>query len=115
VGFDWVQRVGGAQGLCAVQAPHANTSQRAELLRLAYLWESGRDPEFSVVVCGRTGHRSFLSGVSAGIYGNDSTVAFEGLEGTGKPQRVSFYYQNTDDMGFGGRLSGTPERIGGSW
>jgi hypothetical protein len=30
----------------------------------------------------------------AGIYGNDSTVTFSGIEGTGKPQWVSFYYQS---------------------
>ena len=35
--------------------------------------------------------------------------------GTGKPQWVSFYYQNTDDMGFGDQPGGTPDRIGGSW
>lgn len=39
--------------------------------------------------------------IVTGIYGNDSTVTFEGIEGTGKDQWVSFYYQNTDDMGFG--------------
>ena len=51
----------------------------------------------------------------AGIYGNDSTVTFTGIEGSGKPQWVSFYYQNTDDMGFGDQPDGTPDRIGGSW
>lgn len=50
-----------------------------------------------------------------GIYGNDSTVTFSGIEGTGKPQWVSFYYQNIDDMGFGDQPGGTPDRIGGSW
>ncbi|KAH8161625.1 hypothetical protein CIB48_g6614, partial [Xylaria polymorpha] len=39
--------------------------------------------------------------IITGIYGNDSTVTFHGIEGTGKPQWVSFYYQNTDDMGYG--------------
>ncbi|KAM0090131.1 hypothetical protein ACP6JD_006535 [Aspergillus fumigatus] len=55
--------------------------------------------------------------ILTGIYGNDSTVTFEGIEGTGKPQWVSFYYQNTDDMGFGDQLpaGGSPDRIGGSW
>jgi hypothetical protein len=33
--------------------------------------------------------------ILTGIYGNDSTVTFEGIEGTGKPQWVSFYYQST--------------------
>ncbi|KIA75513.1 hypothetical protein HK57_00012 [Aspergillus ustus] len=53
--------------------------------------------------------------ILTGIYGNDSTVTFENIEGTGKPQWVSFYYQNTDDMGFGDQPGGTPDRIGGSW
>ncbi|KAL5334691.1 glycosyl hydrolase [Aspergillus crustosus] len=53
--------------------------------------------------------------ILTGIYGNDSTVTFEGIEGTGKPQWVSFYYQNTDDMGFGDQPGGTPDRIGGAW
>ncbi|KAE8149212.1 glycosyl hydrolase [Aspergillus avenaceus] len=53
--------------------------------------------------------------ILTGIYGNDSTVTFEGIEGTGEPQWVSFYYQNTDDMGFGDQPGGSPDRIGGSW
>ncbi|KAK7056361.1 hypothetical protein VNI00_002915 [Paramarasmius palmivorus] len=53
--------------------------------------------------------------IIAGIYGNDSTVTFEGIEGSGKPQWVSFYYQNTDDMGFGDQPGGSPDRIGGKW
>ncbi|RDW84775.1 glycoside hydrolase family 43 protein [Coleophoma cylindrospora] len=53
--------------------------------------------------------------IATGVYGNDSKVTFEGIEGTGKPQWVSFYYQNTDDMGFGDQPGGTPDRIGGSW
>ncbi|KFY68544.1 hypothetical protein V496_01005 [Pseudogymnoascus sp. VKM F-4515 (FW-2607)] len=53
--------------------------------------------------------------ILTGISGNDSTVTFEGIEGTGKPQWVSFYYQNTDDMGFGDQPGGTPDRIGGAW
>lgn len=53
--------------------------------------------------------------IVTGIYGNDSTVTFVGVEGTGKPQWVSFQYQNTDDMGFGDQPGGTPDRIGGSW
>ena len=32
--------------------------------------------------------------ILTGIYGNDSTVTFKGIEGTGKPQWVSFYYQS---------------------
>ncbi|KAL3473701.1 glycosyl hydrolase [Aspergillus californicus] len=53
--------------------------------------------------------------IVTGIYGNDSTVTFEGIEGTGKPQWISFYYQNTDDMGFGDQPGGSPDRIGGAW
>ncbi|KAF2246950.1 carbohydrate-binding module family 35 protein [Trematosphaeria pertusa] len=53
--------------------------------------------------------------ILTGIYGNDSTVTFSGIEGSGKPQWVSFYYQNTDDMGFGDQPGGSPDRIGGSW
>ncbi|KAI0122478.1 carbohydrate-binding module family 35 protein [Daldinia grandis] len=53
--------------------------------------------------------------ILTGIEGNDSTVTFQGVEGTGKPQWVSFYYQNTDDMGFGDQPGGSPDRIGGSW
>ena len=53
--------------------------------------------------------------ILTGIYGNDSKVIFSNIEGTGKPQWVSFYYQNTDDMGFGDQPGGTPDRIGGTW
>ncbi|KAH6680502.1 glycosyl hydrolase [Halenospora varia] len=53
--------------------------------------------------------------ILTGIYGNDSSVTFEGIEGTGRPQWVSFYYQNIDDQGFGDQPGGTPDRIGGAW
>lgn len=53
--------------------------------------------------------------MATGIYGNDSSVTFEGIEGTGKAQWVSFYYQNIDDQGFGDQPGGTPDRIGGAW
>jgi hypothetical protein len=53
--------------------------------------------------------------ITTGIYGNDSTVTFRNVVGAGKPQWVSFYYQNTDDMGFGDQPGGSPDRIGGSW
>ncbi|CEJ59620.1 Putative Glycoside hydrolase family 43 protein [Penicillium brasilianum] len=53
--------------------------------------------------------------IITGIYGNDSTVTFENVEGSGGTQWVSFYYQNIDDMGFGDQPGGTPDRIGGSW
>lgn len=53
--------------------------------------------------------------ILTGIYGNDSKVTFHDIEGTGKPQWVSFYYQNTDDMGFGDQPGGTPDRINGTW
>ncbi|KAF2868753.1 glycosyl hydrolase [Massariosphaeria phaeospora] len=49
------------------------------------------------------------------IYGNASTVTFNNITGTGKPQWVSFYYQNTDDMGFGDQPGGSPNRFGGTW
>ncbi|KAF2967420.1 hypothetical protein GQX73_g6153 [Xylaria multiplex] len=60
---------------------------------------------------------NFASGgtIVTGIYGNDSTVTFHGIKGTGKPQWVSFHYQNTDDMGFGDQPGGSPDRIGGAW
>lgn len=60
---------------------------------------------------------SFASGglIATGIYGNESTVTFTGIEGTGTQQWVSFYYQNTDDMGFGNNPGGSPDRIGGSF
>jgi hypothetical protein len=53
--------------------------------------------------------------IATGIYGNDSTVTFSGIEGTGKLQWVSFYYQNIDDMGFGDQPAGSPDRINGTW
>ncbi|KAH8695723.1 glycosyl hydrolase [Phaeosphaeriaceae sp. PMI808] len=53
--------------------------------------------------------------ITTGINGNDSKVTFNNITGTGKPQWVSFYYQNTDDFGFGDQPGGTPDRIGGSW
>jgi hypothetical protein len=52
--------------------------------------------------------------IATGIYGNDSTVTFTGIRGAGKPQWVSFYYQNTDDMGFGDQPGGSPDRINGT-
>ncbi|KAL2753040.1 carbohydrate-binding module family 35 protein [Sodiomyces alcalophilus JCM 7366] len=60
---------------------------------------------------------TFASGgkIATGIYGNDSTVTFTGIKGTGSKQWVSFYYQNTDDMGFGDQPYGNPDRIGGEW
>ncbi|KAL1612775.1 hypothetical protein SLS60_001004 [Paraconiothyrium brasiliense] len=55
--------------------------------------------------------------ILTGIYGNDSTVTFSNVQGNGAKdgQWVSFYYQNTDDMGFGDQPGGTPDRIGGAW
>lgn len=60
---------------------------------------------------------SFACGglMATGIRGRDSTVSFTGIEGTGQEQWVSFYYQNTDDMGFGNNAGGSPDRIGGSF
>jgi hypothetical protein len=42
-------------------------------------------------------------------------VTFSDIEGKGGKQWVSFYYQNTDDLGFGDQPGGTPDRIGGTW
>ncbi|KAI2481271.1 Galactan 13-beta-galactosidase [Pyrenophora tritici-repentis] len=53
--------------------------------------------------------------IVTGIHGNDSKVTFSNIEGSGKPQWVSFYYQNTDDMGFGDQPGGSPDRIKGTW
>jgi hypothetical protein len=53
--------------------------------------------------------------IVSGISGNGSTLEFSGIEGSGRPQWVSFYYQNTDDMGFGDQPGGSPDRIGGTW
>jgi len=40
--------------------------------------------------------QNFASGgvIVTGLYGNDSKLTFGGIEGTGKPQWVSFYYQS---------------------
>lgn len=53
--------------------------------------------------------------IVTGISGNDSTVTFSNIQGSGKKQWVSFYYQNTDDFGFGDQPGGSPDRIGGTW
>jgi hypothetical protein len=53
--------------------------------------------------------------ITTGISGNDSTLTFRNVTGTGGLQWVSFYYQNTDDMGFGDQPGGSPDRIGGAW
>ncbi|KPM41049.1 hypothetical protein AK830_g5508 [Neonectria ditissima] len=52
--------------------------------------------------------------IATGIYGNDSTLTFE-VDGQGQNQWISFYHQNTDDMGFGDQPGGSPDRIGGTW
>ncbi|KAF7556706.1 hypothetical protein G7Z17_g1222 [Cylindrodendrum hubeiense] len=52
--------------------------------------------------------------IATGIYGNDSTITFD-VTGQGKDQWVSFYHQNTDDMGYGDQPAGSPDRIGGAW
>ncbi|CAG7557891.1 unnamed protein product [Fusarium equiseti] len=52
--------------------------------------------------------------IATGIQGNDSTITFE-VEGKGADQWVSFYHQNTDDMGFGDQPMGQPDRINGTW
>ncbi|KAF2732648.1 glycoside hydrolase family 43 protein [Polyplosphaeria fusca] len=53
--------------------------------------------------------------IATGIAGNSSTVTFGGVQGSGGEQWVSFYYQNTDDMGFGDQPGGSPDRVGGAW
>lgn len=53
--------------------------------------------------------------ILTGIDSNTSTVTFTNITGTGKPQWVSFWYQNTDDMGFGDQPGGSPDRIKGTW
>ncbi|KAK9421322.1 putative Glycosyl hydrolase [Seiridium unicorne] len=85
-------------------------------------WSAVKGKEYygkDAVAAGDAYHQeaNFASGgvIATGIYGNDSAVTFTGVEGTGKPQWVSFYYQNIDDMGFGDQPGGTPDRIGGSW
>ncbi|KAH6693489.1 glycosyl hydrolase family 43 protein [Plectosphaerella plurivora] len=59
---------------------------------------------------------NFASGgrIATGIAGNDSTITFT-VQGSGAAQWVSFYHQNTDDMGFGDQPMGQPDRIGGKW
>lgn len=46
--------------------------------------------------------QNFASGgkIVTGIYGNDSTVTFHHIKGTGKPQWVSFYYQSEEILRF---------------
>ncbi|KAF4124031.1 Galactan 1,3-beta-galactosidase [Geosmithia morbida] len=56
--------------------------------------------------------------LATGIRGNRSSVVFEGVQGHGGGgggQWVSFYHQNTDDMGYGDQPGGSPDRIGGAW
>lgn len=53
--------------------------------------------------------------IATDISGNDSTITFHGIEGHGAEQWVSFYYQNTDDFGFGDQPFGQPDRLGGEW
>ncbi|KAI2627831.1 carbohydrate-binding module family 35 protein [Hypoxylon sp. NC1633] len=85
-------------------------------------WYPVKGKEYSVVDAITSGtafkqEANFASGgvIVTGIEGNDSTVTFHGIEGTGEPQWISFYYQNTDDMGFGDQPGGSPDRIGGTW
>lgn len=51
--------------------------------------------------------------MATGIYGNDSSVTFEGIEGTGKAQWVSFYYQSTFPLPYPSILefANTPTQI----
>ncbi|KAH6613876.1 hypothetical protein C7974DRAFT_475756 [Boeremia exigua] len=52
--------------------------------------------------------------IATNLSGNTSTITFEVTDAGGE-QWVSFYYQNTDDMGFGDAPYGSPDRIGGIW
>jgi hypothetical protein len=73
----------------------------------------------NATMAGEAWHQEAMFGsdavIATGIYGNESTVTFHNVAGKGKPQWVSFYYQNPDDMGFGDQPGGSPDRIGGSW
>ncbi|THY45240.1 glycoside hydrolase family 43 protein [Aureobasidium pullulans] len=53
--------------------------------------------------------------IVTGISGNASTLTFSNIQGSGSPQWISFYYQNTDDMGFGDQPGGSPDRIKTPW
>ncbi|KAJ5371133.1 glycoside hydrolase family 43 [Penicillium cataractarum] len=50
-----------------------------------------------------------------GINGNDNALTFTGVERTGKPQWVSFWYENIDDSSFGNNPGGSPDRKGSDW
>ncbi|KAJ5640446.1 glycoside hydrolase family 43 protein [Penicillium herquei] len=50
-----------------------------------------------------------------GINGDDNTLTFTGIEGTGKPQWVAFWYENIDDSEFGDNPGGTSDRKGSEW
>ncbi|KAI5202643.1 glycoside hydrolase family 43 protein [Aureobasidium subglaciale] len=53
--------------------------------------------------------------IVTGISGNYSTATFHNITGTGAYHWLSFYYQNTDDMGFGDQPGGSPDRIKTPW
>ncbi|KAJ5707118.1 glycosyl hydrolase [Penicillium malachiteum] len=50
-----------------------------------------------------------------GINGDDNTLTFTDIEGTGKPQWVAFWYENIDDSEFGDNPGGTSDRKGSEW
>ncbi|KAI0800276.1 galactan 1,3-beta-galactosidase [Fomes fomentarius] len=53
--------------------------------------------------------------IVTGIQGANNTLTIGGIKGTGKPQWVSFWYINPDDMGYGDQPGGSPDRIGSPW
>lgn len=50
-----------------------------------------------------------------GINGDDNTLTFTDIEGTGKPQWVAFHYENIDDAQFGDNPGGDSDRKGDPW
>ncbi|KAI4722557.1 glycoside hydrolase family 43 protein [Aureobasidium sp. EXF-10727] len=53
--------------------------------------------------------------IVTGISGNTSTLTFSCVQGDDKDHWISFYYQNTDDMGYGDQPGGSPDRIKTPW
>jgi hypothetical protein len=49
------------------------------------------------------------------IFSNTSTLTLPSIHGSGAYHWLSFYYQNTDDMGYGDQPGGSPDRIKTPW
>ena len=47
-------------------------------------------------------------GIVTGIQGANNTLTIRNIRGTGKPQWVSFWYINQDDMGYGDQPGASP-------